>query len=62
MTQHERRDMNQIAVIIPCYNEAATIGQVVREFAAALPEATIFVGDNILLTHHLIVSVAQHHP
>ena len=38
--------MNQIAVIIPCYNEAATIGQVVREFAAALPEATIFVGDN----------------
>ena len=46
MTQHERRDMNQIAVIIPCYNEAATIGQVVREFAAALPEATIFVGDN----------------
>lgn len=38
--------MNQIAVIIPCYNEAATIGQVVREFAIALPEATIFVGDN----------------
>ena len=38
--------MKQIAVIIPCYNEAATIAQVVREFAAALPEAQIIVGDN----------------
>lgn len=38
--------MKQIAVIIPCYNESATIGQVVREFATALPEATIIVGDN----------------
>ena len=38
--------MNQIAVIIPCYNEAATITQVVRDFAAALPGATIVVGDN----------------
>ena len=38
--------MNQIAVIIPCYNEAATIAQVVRDFAAALPGAAIVVGDN----------------
>lgn len=38
--------MNQIAVIIPCYNEAATITQVVRDFAAALPGAAIVVGDN----------------
>ena len=38
--------MKHIAVIIPCYNEAATIGQVVREFATALPGATIIVGDN----------------
>ena len=38
--------MTNIAVIIPCYNEAATIGQVVHEFAAALPGATIVVGDN----------------
>lgn len=38
--------MKQIAVIIPCYNEASTIGQVVQEFAAALPGATIIVGDN----------------
>lgn len=28
-----------IAVIIPCYNEAATIGGVVRGFREALPQA-----------------------
>ena len=38
--------MKHIAVIIPCYNEAATIGQVVKEFQAALPDAQIVVGDN----------------
>ena len=38
--------MKRIAVIIPCYNEAATIAQVVRDFQAALPEAQIVVGDN----------------
>ncbi len=36
----------KIAVLIPCYNEEIAIGQVVRDFAAALPEATIFVYDN----------------
>ena len=35
-----------IAVLIPCYNEAITIGQVVRDFAAQLPGATIHVYDN----------------
>lgn len=38
--------MTKIAVIIPCFNEAATIGQVVKDFAAALPGAAIVVGDN----------------
>ncbi|HEY7642936.1 MAG TPA: glycosyltransferase [Steroidobacteraceae bacterium] len=36
----------RIAVLIPCYNEAEAIAGVVRDFAAALPEATIFVYDN----------------
>ena len=36
----------QIAVLIPCHNEEAAIGQVVRDFAAALPGATIYVYDN----------------
>ena len=35
-----------IAVVLPCYNEGATIGAVVRGFRAALPEARIFVFDN----------------
>ena len=36
----------QIAVLIPCYNEAATIGKVVADFRAALPNALIYVYDN----------------
>lgn len=36
----------RIAVLIPCFNEAEVIASVVRDFAAALPEATIYVYDN----------------
>jgi len=36
----------RIAVLIPCYNEEAAIGSVVRDFRAALPEAAIYVYDN----------------
>jgi glycosyltransferase involved in cell wall biosynthesis len=36
----------RIAVLIPCYNEAATIGTVVADFARALPTAIIYVYDN----------------
>ncbi len=36
----------RIAVTIPCYNEAATIGDVVAGFRAALPGADIYVYDN----------------
>ncbi len=35
-----------IAVLLPCYNEAATIEGVVRGFAEALPGARIYVYDN----------------
>lgn len=38
--------MNRIAVLIPCYNEELTIGKVVSDYKAALPEATIYVYDN----------------
>lgn len=40
--------MNQlkIAVIVPCYNEAASIKQVVKDFQKALPAAEIHVFDN----------------
>lgn len=36
----------KIAVIIPCYNEALTIGKVVEDFRRELPEATVYVYDN----------------
>lgn len=35
-----------IAVILPCYNEAVAIGQVVRDFKAHLPDCTVYVYDN----------------
>ena len=35
-----------IAVLIPCYNEQATIAKVVSDFRRVLPEATVFVYDN----------------
>ena len=38
--------MDRIAVLIPCYNEAVTIGKVVSDFRAALPESVIYVYDN----------------
>jgi glycosyltransferase involved in cell wall biosynthesis len=35
-----------IAVLVPCHNEEAAIGKVVRDFRSALPAAKIFVYDN----------------
>jgi hypothetical protein len=35
-----------IAVLIPCFNEAASIGEVVKQFRIALPNARIYVYDN----------------
>jgi glycosyltransferase involved in cell wall biosynthesis len=36
----------RIAVLIPCYNEAVTIAEVVAGFRASLPGAAIYVYDN----------------
>jgi glycosyltransferase involved in cell wall biosynthesis len=36
----------QIAVLIPCHNEQATVGKVVDDFRAALPDARVYVFDN----------------
>ncbi len=36
----------RIAAVIPCFNEALAIAQVIAEFQAALPEAQIHVFDN----------------
>jgi glycosyltransferase involved in cell wall biosynthesis len=42
VTQLEPR----LAVLIPCYNEAATVAKVVADFRAALPGADVYVYDN----------------
>jgi glycosyltransferase involved in cell wall biosynthesis len=39
-------DRPQIAVLIPCHNEQATIAKVVNDFRAQLPDAVIYVFDN----------------
>lgn len=36
----------RIAVLLPCYNEAAAIAQTVADFRAALPDACVYVYDN----------------
>lgn len=38
--------MDKIAVLIPCYNEAQTIGKVITDVQHFLPEAVIYVYDN----------------
>ena len=39
-------EQGSVAVLIPCYNEAVTIGKVVDDFRRVLPEATVYVYDN----------------
>jgi glycosyltransferase involved in cell wall biosynthesis len=43
---HLNDQMPSIAVLVPCHNEAATIGKVVADFRRALPSAEIYVYDN----------------
>ncbi len=42
----EMNTQPSVAVLIPCYNEAATIGKVVDDFRRELPEASVYVFDN----------------
>ena len=49
-SEDRRRSMvvekRRVAVLLPCRNEEATIGEVVRQFRAELPDAQIWVYDN----------------
>lgn len=38
--------MDKIAVLIPCYNESATVQKVVSDWRRELPEAVVYVYDN----------------
>ncbi len=48
MTESIREDRaeRQVAVLIPCLNEAKTVGQVVADFSEAFPGTKIYVYDN----------------
>ena len=37
---------SKIVILIPCLNEEITIGKVIQDFQAAIPEAEILVFDN----------------
>lgn len=45
-THESHNPSPRVAILIPCYNEAAAIATVIADFAAALPSATIYVYDN----------------
>ncbi|WPB56348.1 glycosyltransferase family 2 protein [Xylophilus sp. GOD-11R] len=49
----------RIAVLLPCYNEAGAIGQVIRDCRAALPEAVIHVFDNVSTDPTAVVARAH---
>ena len=40
------KHLDEIAVLIPCYNESLTVAKVVSDWKTALPEATVYVYDN----------------
>ncbi|MCX4194476.1 glycosyltransferase [Methylobacterium organophilum] len=42
----ETERLPRLAVLVPCFNESLTIGQVIDDFRAALPTAQIYVYDN----------------
>lgn len=39
-------DSAEVAVLVPCYNEADSVAAVVRDFRQALPDARVYVYDN----------------
>lgn len=42
-------DSLKIAVLVPCYNDALTIGKVIDDFHQEVPGATVYVYDKILI-------------
>jgi glycosyltransferase involved in cell wall biosynthesis len=48
----------RIAVLVPCYNEEASIDKVVRDFRGALPGAEIHVCDNASTDTTIAVAAA----
>ena len=45
-TSQLQKSASRIAVLLPCFNEDATISDVISAFSASLPDAQIYVCDN----------------
>ena len=45
----------RIAVLLPCFNEEATVANVVKDFKRYIPEALIYVYDN----NYLIIQLEK---
>jgi len=43
---HEFKEVENLAVVIPCYNEESTISKVINDFKKFLPNASIYVINN----------------
>ncbi|MCL2164770.1 MAG: glycosyltransferase family 2 protein [Oscillospiraceae bacterium] len=50
---------DEIAVLIPCFNEEKTIGKVVADFRRALPNAEIYVYDNNSTDNTIAIATAS---
>lgn len=50
--------MDKIAVLVPCYNEAATIEKVVKDYKRVLPESTVYVYDNNSTDETAVIAAA----
>lgn len=46
MTENRTPFIYSVAVLVPCYNEALTIGKVVGDFKTAIPGSSVYVYDN----------------
>lgn len=46
----------RVVVLIPCFNEAATVGKVVHDFTKELPKARIVVYDNNSTDHTAVIA------
>lgn len=45
-SRSDSQEPNQVAVVVPCFNEELTIAKVVSDFRNVLPQASVYVFDN----------------
>ena len=51
--------LDDIAILIPCFNESQTIKKVIQDYRKELPEARIYVYDNNKVKEGINLSVGN---